>query len=346
MNKKINFDKISSTEFEELCFEIILRHRFSKVIWRQGGADNGRDIEAKLSINNSFIGQYEQKFFFECKKYEKGVPPEKLYSKVAWADAERPQHLVIIVSSYLSNNCRTWIEKIEKQKPYHIHIIEGKDLIKLITPHIDLLNKYFVKDKYLSLLTDTINIWLVYNLTPNFYTYNYLLDHLDFSKLTNEQKVFLYSIYYVHYTRLEELENEHYHGIEMSLLLKQLSKSLKDSNNYNEPVLKNEIDVDTLSSEGNLKFEITNENKTYTFTASEILLNSRNKKKYKLAYYLFIRLNANEAIEILLYNNSDLEFKLRYINNYEFIYYKESVKYLGLLDKYTKKLIEHSGDMK
>ncbi len=152
LEKYIEYNKLSSDDFEELCFELILKHGFSKVIWRKGGADNGRDIEGKMVLNNSLIGKYEESFFFECKKYDKGVPPEKLSSKVAWADAEKPQHLVFIFSSYVSNNGRTWLEKIEKDRSYKIHLIEGDVLMKMISQHEDLLSKYFVEDKMLNLL--------------------------------------------------------------------------------------------------------------------------------------------------------------------------------------------------
>jgi hypothetical protein len=38
--------------------------------------------------------------------------------KIAWADAEQPNYLVILVSSYLSNNARVWLEQIRGQKHY------------------------------------------------------------------------------------------------------------------------------------------------------------------------------------------------------------------------------------
>ncbi len=112
----INFKKISDTQFEELCFELLLRLGYKKLTWRQGSADNGRDIEGELLVNNSLIENYSEKWFFECKNYSKGVPPEKLYSKIAWADAEKPHHLTLLISSHLSNNSRTWLEKISKEK--------------------------------------------------------------------------------------------------------------------------------------------------------------------------------------------------------------------------------------
>ena len=107
----IDFLKLSDSQFEELCFDLLLFMDYQGLVWRQGGADSGRDIEGSRTVNNPLIGAYSEKWFFECKRYENAVSPEKLNSKIARADAENPQHLVFFISSYLSNNARTWIEK-------------------------------------------------------------------------------------------------------------------------------------------------------------------------------------------------------------------------------------------
>ena len=107
----IDFLSLSDRQFEELCFDLLLSMDYQDLVWRQGGADSGRDIEGRRTVNNPLIGAYPEEWFFECKRYENAVPPEKLNSKIAWADAENPQHLVFFISSYLSNNARTWIEE-------------------------------------------------------------------------------------------------------------------------------------------------------------------------------------------------------------------------------------------
>lgn len=110
--EEIDFSKIQDWEFEFICFELIQRNGFEKVTWRKKGADDGRDIEARLRIANPIIETFEEKWFFECKHYKKGVPPEELNSKIAWADSEKPQHLVFMISSHLTNACRNWLKLI------------------------------------------------------------------------------------------------------------------------------------------------------------------------------------------------------------------------------------------
>src|ERR1044072_9797451 len=38
--------------------------------------------------------------------------------KIAWAGAERPQHFLLITSSYLSNSTRTWLNKMSQDVPF------------------------------------------------------------------------------------------------------------------------------------------------------------------------------------------------------------------------------------
>ena len=58
-SSSIDFTKISPVRFEELCFKLIHRLGYEKVRWRQGSADNGRDIQAVKFEKNPIVGIYE-----------------------------------------------------------------------------------------------------------------------------------------------------------------------------------------------------------------------------------------------------------------------------------------------
>lgn len=78
----IDFSKITPKEFENLCYDLLVKYNYYNLIWREGGADSGRDIEAK----HRYISMLKQKdtvWFFECKHYSSGVPPVELMSKIA-----------------------------------------------------------------------------------------------------------------------------------------------------------------------------------------------------------------------------------------------------------------------
>jgi len=314
---------------------------------RQGGADDGRDIEATFTVNNSLIGGFDEKFFFECKRHKKGVPPEKLNSKIAWADAESPQHFVLILSSYISNNGQTWLDKIRKTKHYKIHVIDGKILSKLLSQHEDIVTKYFIKDKHYNVLLNTIEKWLLSFISPNFETLCYLWENLDFKILTTNQKVFLYVMYYCDLSE-KEFENEHNGEVEVSDILRELSNNLKTNPNCGSLVLKNEKIFSRTIQEG--YFYSTNKDCDFIATQAGI-------RGGGYVYYLFRRLSKNEAIEVCLYSNSTLDYKIRYIRDYNIAYYIEAVKHLledivadysyqrNCLDR-LEKIIERSVNMK
>jgi hypothetical protein len=93
------------------------------MLWRQAGADSGRDIEATYTVAHPLVKHYNDRWFVECKLYTGNVPAEKPAMKVAWAEAERPEHLLIIASSYLSNSARTWQEKRTASASFKTYLI-------------------------------------------------------------------------------------------------------------------------------------------------------------------------------------------------------------------------------
>jgi hypothetical protein len=166
---ELDFSRLTPDQFEELCFDIVEAAGFRRLAWRQGGADNGRDIQGYKQVSTGVADDFEELWFFECKRYQGGVPPEELNSKIAWADAEKPKHLVIFVSSYITNNARTWLEKIEKDKFYKIHLIEGKRLKSLVSRHDIIEARYFSSDIQ-RLMQQTCRSWVVHKLTPDVQT--------------------------------------------------------------------------------------------------------------------------------------------------------------------------------
>ncbi len=187
----INFLKLTDVQFEEVCFELLLRLSYKRLVWRLGGADSGRDIEGQLATNNPLVGTYDEKWFFECKRYEAGVPAEQLNSKIAWADAEQPKHLVFFISSYLSNNARTWLEKASVHKSYAIHVIEGKQLKQLLLGFPEIVAKYLM-DQFTKLLVEARKNWLVHDILPDVETLSLLSADLNPMKLTTSELGFLW----------------------------------------------------------------------------------------------------------------------------------------------------------
>jgi len=181
-----SFDHLSETEFEQFGYDLLVALGFSAVNWRKGTgratspADSGRDLECQL-VQKRIDGEpYVERWFVECKHYQKGVPVDALAGTLAWAEAESPDTLLILVSNFLSNPTKDHLEKyIANRKPtYKIIVWERPNLEKLTATHSLLLRKYRLSGDYpfLALLHPS-HIACLQDMPMN--TLGYLLGCLD-----------------------------------------------------------------------------------------------------------------------------------------------------------------------
>lgn len=141
---------LDETEFENFCFDLLQSLDFVNLSWRKGTgltsspSDQGRDIQGDLLIKEIDGKQHHQKWFIECKHYVKGVPPDKIQGAISWANSKRPDVLLIVVSNFLSNPTKNYLEDYQKNNnpPYRIKIWELKDLENLTAEKRDLRLKY------------------------------------------------------------------------------------------------------------------------------------------------------------------------------------------------------------
>src|SRR5437016_2925642 len=107
--QSFSVDHLNETQFEEFCYDLLGEIGFTNRNWRKGTglssspSDRGRDIECEKDMIDPVGNKYPEKWFVECKHYQRGVPPERLQGILAWANAERPNHVLIIASNFLSN---------------------------------------------------------------------------------------------------------------------------------------------------------------------------------------------------------------------------------------------------
>ncbi len=187
MSKDFSFNHLSSTQFEDFCHDLLVELRFTDVKWRKGTgksaspADSGRDIEAKkIQIDETDGETSLETWFFECKHFQKGIPPKELQNALSWANAENPDKLVIIASNFLSNPCKGYLKKYtESNKPkYKIKIWERPDLEGLSFDKIKLLKKYKLSQG-LDFVEVMHPLHLRYSSKPNANTLNFLFQLLD-----------------------------------------------------------------------------------------------------------------------------------------------------------------------
>lgn len=150
----INLNSLTETQFEELCYDLLVKLGFKNITWRKGTgksgntSDNGRDIEACLIVTDIDNTIYEEKWYIECKHYLNGVPTDKVTNAIAWASAEKKDKLLIISSNFLSNSCKQYLEKVKTCCQCKIKVWENKELEKMLNVHIDLLHKYKINRNF------------------------------------------------------------------------------------------------------------------------------------------------------------------------------------------------------
>ncbi|WGQ16907.1 restriction endonuclease [Sphingobacterium faecium] len=200
---EIEFDRLDWKQFEELCYDILVKFNFHTMSWRQGGTDNGRDIEARRYITDSIVSPYEEKWFIECKRYSSGLSLDQIVEKINWARVEKADHFLLIVSSYITTSAREWLIKAQDTENFKIHIIEGKFLKHRLLLFPDLINKYFADD-HVRLVRSLMRQWISHHILPSPKALYDLYENLDFGKLDYQELGFIWHAYFISQDALDQ----------------------------------------------------------------------------------------------------------------------------------------------
>lgn len=316
----IKFDQITPRAFENLCYDLLVTYNFHNLIWREGGADNGRDIEGNYLFRNA-IKNSETKWFFECKRYTSGgVPPDDISSKVTWADAEQPDYLVFFISSYLTNNARTWIEKIIPQKKYEIVVIEGEDLKNRLLKYPELIERYFSLNRYVQLFKDVKDYKTKFNINPSFEFIKEISENIDLKRLDKNEISFILFNFYNQFN-LFESRNQYYDDFDETIIypvLEQLKNSINNTSLKSFEAYKDDYDILGGNGMFDEMFWLNDEDNIheivkYNFQYYELHLNHKqDQKKWKIGYYLFV-IYKDVAFEIF----DSEETEIRIIKDFE-----------------------------
>lgn len=150
--EQFSLNHLSDTQFEEFCYDLLSELGFTNINRRKGTglstspSDRGRDIEYQTITKEVDGKTHIERWFVECKHYQQGVSPDKIQGALAWAMVERPACLLIIVSNFLSNPTKDFLESyINHNKPsFRIKWWEKPDLEKLTSKKASFLRKHSV----------------------------------------------------------------------------------------------------------------------------------------------------------------------------------------------------------
>lgn len=152
--RHLSFGRLSAVEFEEFCFDLLRALRFINIDWRKGTplksspADSGRDLvahEERIDVDGS---KHHAKWFVDCKHYKKSVPPSELRSLLTWAEAERPDVVLFMISGFLSNPAKDYLHSYQanNRPPFKIKYWEKPQLERLSQRKASILRRYDLAD--------------------------------------------------------------------------------------------------------------------------------------------------------------------------------------------------------
>jgi len=162
-NKKIL--ELNSDRFEQLCYDLVDSMHPMDIEWLKGPADKGRDVRAKFLIPQPDSTQKSSEWHFECKRYSNAIEVADLNSKIAWADANKPDVLVIVSNANISNHTRGWLDTIAKDKPYDIHKWDDIEFFKRLLNQPSIIEGYFPESSMPTQTSEEIKPKNVSNIT-------------------------------------------------------------------------------------------------------------------------------------------------------------------------------------
>jgi hypothetical protein len=195
----MELNHLSDRAFEELTYDLLVAIGLVNVNWRRGSgdggasADQGRDIvaqELRKSVDHS---ECLDTWFVQCKHHAKAVPPEKLQGALTWANSERPHVLLFVISNFLSNPAKNYLESYNRNNSpaYRIKVWERKEVERLLASHPALTRKYGLDPADPSLTAHPAH--LLYVLAPPFNTLPYFLEQLEKMTASMRDDVFSWS---------------------------------------------------------------------------------------------------------------------------------------------------------
>jgi len=155
-SQALSFARLSPSDFEEFCFDLLHELGFVNIDWRKGTgltaspSDRGRDIVCQWERVDVDGTKHLDTWFVDCKHFTEGVPPERIQGLLTWAESERPKTALIIASRFLSNAAKDNIESYKRNRrpPFEIRFWENPQLRKMVGKRRTLLSSY-------GLVTDT-----------------------------------------------------------------------------------------------------------------------------------------------------------------------------------------------
>lgn len=135
--------KLDPTDFENLVFDLLMLKGLQNVRWRTPGSDGGRDIEANEVYIDIANTQVVRRWYVECKKYSNSVDWPTIFSKIAYAESQRADYLLMCTSAKFTPSAITQMEQWNLRRgSVQVRLWPGHEIEHHIKPFFDLRAKY------------------------------------------------------------------------------------------------------------------------------------------------------------------------------------------------------------
>jgi hypothetical protein len=134
-------------EFENLTFDLMIARGMKNVSWRTPGADGGRDIEGLIVASDFAQAQTSERWFVECKRYTGSVDWPTIYSKIAYADSNQADVLLMCTSARFTPAAITQADNFNaKQRGIVVRLWPRHQMENILQQHPDISMKYGLTD--------------------------------------------------------------------------------------------------------------------------------------------------------------------------------------------------------
>lgn len=158
--EEVILDKIGELnpfEFENFIFDCARAVGLKNVIWRTPGADGGRDIQGEAYSTDISGHELVQRWYIECKRYASSLDWPTVWNKIAYADVQGADVLLIATNSNPSPRCETEVEawNSERRRPI-VRFWRGYDLPAIVRAHPAIGASYGLIDEVALLQASTL----------------------------------------------------------------------------------------------------------------------------------------------------------------------------------------------
>lgn len=138
---------LSPIEFENLTFDLVQLLGLKNCVWRTPGSDGGRDIQGDF-LNSDFSNSIRvEKWYIECKRYDKTIDWATIWKKIAFADVHEADLLLFITTSEISPQAKSEIDQWNQSHRFPIvRFWDIHSLIRNLNAFPVLLIKYRLID--------------------------------------------------------------------------------------------------------------------------------------------------------------------------------------------------------